>query len=118
MFDSVATPYPAELTVADDLAIIHLVVLAELDELCICTAYELDGKRIDYFPTDAFLLERCVPIYEALPGFRGQLRAPKQLGDLPSAARRYVDRIAELLGLPVSIISVGPDRNQTIFCDE
>jgi adenylosuccinate synthase len=115
-FDAVATRYTAELNGADELAIMLLDVLAELDELCICTAYELDGKHIDYFPTDAFLLERCLPIYEKLPGFRSQLGQPKKLGDLPTAARRYVDRIAELLGLPVSIISVGPDREQTIFC--
>jgi adenylosuccinate synthase len=115
-FDAVATRYTAELNGADELAIMLLDVLAELDELCICTAYELDGHRIDYFPTDAFLLERCVPIYETVPGFRGQFVAPNKLSELPLAARRYVDRIAELLGLPVSIISVGPDRAQTIFC--
>jgi adenylosuccinate synthase len=116
-FDAVATQYTAGLNGADELAIMLLDVLAELDELCICTAYELDGKRIDTFPTDSFLLERCKPIYESLPGFRGQLGNPKKLGDLPAAARRYVDRIAELIGLPVSIISVGPDREQTIFCE-
>jgi adenylosuccinate synthase len=116
-FDAVATRYTAALNGADELAIMLLDVLAELDELCICTAYELDGKRIDAFPTDSFLLERCKPIYETLPGFRGQLGNPKKLADLPAAARQYVDRIAELIGLPVSIISVGPDREQTIFCE-
>ncbi len=115
-FDAVAARYTAALNEADELAIMLLDVLAELDELCICTAYELDGKRIDYFPTDAFLLERCQPIYETLPGFRGQLGNPRKLTDLPATARRYVDRVAELLGLPVSIVSVGPDREQTIFC--
>jgi len=116
-FDAVAARYTAELNGADELAIMLLDVLAELDELRICTAYELDGQRIDYFPTDAFLLERCKPVYETLPGFSGQLGEPKKLGDLPAAARQYVDRIAELLGIPVSIISVGPDRTQTIFCE-
>jgi adenylosuccinate synthase len=117
-FDAVAARYTAALNGADDLAIMLLDVLAELDVLRICTTYELDGKRIDYFPTDAFVLERCKPIYETLPGFQGQLGMPKKLGDLPVAARRYVDRIAELLGLPVSIISVGPDREQTIHCEQ
>jgi adenylosuccinate synthase len=87
-----------------------------LEELRICTAYELDGKRTDGFPTDSFLLERCKPIYETLPGFRGAIGASKKITDLPSAARRYIDRIGELLELPVSIVSVGPDREQTIFC--
>jgi adenylosuccinate synthase len=115
-FDAVAARYTAALNGADELAIMLLDVLAELDELRICTAYELDGQHIDHFPTDAFLLERCKPVYETWPGYRGQLGTPKRLADLPSAARRYVDRIAELLALPVSIISVGPDRQQTIFC--
>ena len=116
-FDAVAARYTAALNGADDLAIMLLDVLADLEELRICTAYELEGKRIYGFPTDSFLLERCKPIYETLPGFRGQLDNPKKLADLPAAARQYVDRIAELIGLPVSIISVGPDREQTIFCE-
>jgi adenylosuccinate synthase len=116
-FDAVAARYTAALNGADELAIMLLDVLAELDELRICTAYELDGQRIEHFPTDAFLLERCKPVYETWAGFRGQLGTPKRETDLPAAARRYVDRVAELLGLPVSIISVGPDREQTIFCE-
>jgi adenylosuccinate synthase len=116
-FDAVAVRYTAALNGTDELAIMLLDVLAELDELRICTAYELDGQRIEHFPTDAFLLERCKPVYEFWPGFRGQLGTPKRLTDLPTAARRYVDRLVELLALPVSIISVGPDREQTIYCD-
>jgi len=64
---------------------------------------------------DAFLLERCRPVYETLPGWRKDVCGARRLADLPAAARRYVDRLAELLGLPVTIISVGPDRTQTIF---
>jgi adenylosuccinate synthase len=116
-FDAVATRYTAELNGADELAIMLLDVLAELDELRICTAYNLGGEQINRFPTDAFLLERCQPIYETWPGFRNLLGKPRRLSDLPTTARRYVDRLAELHGLPVSIISVGPDREQTIFCE-
>jgi adenylosuccinate synthase len=115
-FDAVATRYTATVSAADELAIMLLDVLSELDELRICTAYELDGERIDYFPSDSFLLERCRPIYEVCPGWRRELGRPRCLTDLPAAARRYADRIAGLLNLPVSIISVGPDREQTIFC--
>ena len=92
-----------------------LDVLSALDELKICTAYELDGQRIDYFPGDAFLLERCKPIYETLPGWRCDISGVRKPTDLPAAARRYVERIAELVQLPVSIVSVGPDREQTIM---
>jgi adenylosuccinate synthase len=115
-FDAVAARYTATLSGATDLAVMLLDVLSELEEVCIATAYELDGKRIEHFPGDAFLLERCRPVYETLPGWGVDISGAKRLADLPAAARRYVDRLAELLRLPVSIISVGPDREQTILC--
>ena len=111
-----ATRYTAALAGADALAVMLLDVLSSVDEISICTAYESDGKRFDDFPSDAFLLERCRPVYETLPGWRTDLAGAKRLADLPSAARRYVDRLGQLLKLPVSIISIGPDREQTIFC--
>jgi adenylosuccinate synthase len=115
-FDAVAARYSAALAGADELAVMLLDVLSEVDDVSICTAYELDGRRIDAFPSDAFVLERCRPIYESLPGWRTDLSGVRRKGDLPAGARRYVDRLSELLGLPVSVISVGPDRAQTIFC--
>jgi adenylosuccinate synthase len=118
-FDAVAARYTAALTGADELAVMLLDVLSDLDEIRICTAYEAGGggrERLDHFPGDAFLLEQCRPVYETLPGWKGDLGPARRLADLPAAARRYVDRLGELLGLPVSIISVGPDREQTIFC--
>jgi adenylosuccinate synthase len=115
-FDAVATRYTAALGGVDDLAVMLLDVLSEVDEISICTAYEFDGKRLDYFPADAFLLERCQPVYETIPGWRTDVSRARRLSDLPTAARRYVDRLSQLLSLPASIISVGPDREQTIFC--
>jgi adenylosuccinate synthase len=115
-FDAVATRYTAALGGVDDLAVMLLDVLSGLDEVRIAVAYELDGERIDHFPSDAYLLARCKPVYETLPGWRQDVAAARKLADLPVGARRYVDRLAELLLLPVSIISVGPDREQTIFC--
>ncbi len=115
-FDAVAARYTAALAGADELAVMLLDVLSELDELSICTAYELDGTRIEHFPSDAFLLERCQPIYESMPGWGTDLTGVRRRSDLPAGARRYVDRLSELLALPVSIISVGPDREQTIIC--
>jgi adenylosuccinate synthase len=76
----------------------------------------MNGERVADFPGDAFLLERCKPVYETLTGWKKEIGGARKLGDLPQAARRYVDRIAELIGLPVTIISVGPDREQTILC--
>jgi adenylosuccinate synthase len=115
-FDAVAARYTAALNGADELAVMLLDVLSAPAELRICTAYELDGRRLDHFPTDAFLLERCRPVYESLPGWSLPVSEARKLKNLPDAARRYVERISELLELPVSMISVGPDREQTIMC--
>jgi adenylosuccinate synthase len=115
-FDAVAVRYTAALSAADELALMLLDVLSEVKEVGICTAYEIDGQRREHFPSDAFLLERCRPIYEMLPGWETDLSQVRRLADLPTAARRYVDRLQELLHLPIRIISVGPDREQTIMC--
>jgi adenylosuccinate synthase len=113
-FDAVATRHTASLGGADELAVMLLDVLSTVDELKICTAYELDGKRTTDFPGDAFLLERCRPVYETMPGWQTDISKVRRVADLPGAARRYVERLGQLLELPVRIISVGPDREQTI----
>lgn len=114
-FDAVAVRHSAAFNGADELALMLLDVLSDLDELKVCTAYDLDGAKLDRFPGDSFLLTRCQPIYETLPGWKQDVCGIRRLGDLPAAARRYIDRLAEVIGLPVSIVSVGPDRAQTIF---
>jgi adenylosuccinate synthase len=113
--DLVAVRYTAMLGGVDEVTIMLLDVLSTLDELKICTAYELDGERITDFPGDAFLVDRCKPVYETLPGWKTDIASVRKPSDLPAAARRYVERIAELVQLPVSIVSVGPDREQTIM---
>jgi adenylosuccinate synthase len=115
-FDAVAVRHSAALGGVDELAVMLLDVLSAVDELKICTSYELDGKRIDHFPGDSFLLEKCRPVYETLPGWKIDIGAARQLSDLPAAARSYLDRLSEIIELPVSIVSVGPDRRQTILC--
>ncbi|HJZ58824.1 MAG TPA: adenylosuccinate synthase, partial [Gemmataceae bacterium] len=113
-FDAVATRYTAMLAAADEVTVMLLDVLSGLDELKICTAYDMDGERRTTFPSDAFILERCRPVYETVPGWTEELTRVRRPADLPPAARKYVERISELLGLPVAIASVGPDRAQTI----
>jgi adenylosuccinate synthase len=115
-FDAVAVRYTSALSDVDELAVMLLDVLSELDEVKICTAYRLNGEKTEHFPGDSAALEHCEPIYETLPGWRTDLSAARRLTDLPPAARRYVDRLAELLDKPVSFISVGPDRAQTVVC--
>src|SRR5262249_47920810 len=113
-FDAVAVRHTGRLNGVDELALMLLDVLSVVDELKICTAYELNGERIDYFPGDSFLLEKCRPVYETMPGWKVDVSGARTLADLPAAARRYIDRLSALLEVPVSIISVGPDREQTI----
>ena len=114
-FDAVAARYTARLGGVDSLAVMLLDVLSELSELKICTAYELDGRRITDFPSHVDDLRRVVPVYETLPGWREEIGGATRLDDLPIHARKYLDRISELLRRPVEIVSVGPDRRQTIF---
>jgi adenylosuccinate synthase len=114
-FDAVAVRHSAAFNSADELALMLLDVLSELTEIKICTAYEVHGERTQRFPGDAFLLSSCTPVYETLPGWRCDVSGVRRLADLPATARRYIDRLAEIIGLPVGFISVGPDRAQTIF---
>lgn len=113
-FDAVAVRYTAALAGVDEICLMLLDVLSGLPEVKICYAYQLDHQTLDRFPSDAYLLERCQPIYETLPGWTEEITQARRLRDLPKAARGYVDRLSELIGLPISVISVGPDREQTI----
>lgn len=117
-FDAVATRYGARLSGVDGIVIALLDVLSDLDELKICEAYEIDGERTTDFPSHVEDLAKVKPIYRSLPGWKSDITTVRKLEDLPAAARSYVDTLAEIIGSPVHIISVGPDRLQTIFCEE
>jgi adenylosuccinate synthase len=114
-FDAVAVRYTAALSGADEITVMLLDVLSGLPELKLCTAYELDGERRTHFPSDAYQLERCKPVYESIPGWSEDITGVRKLADLPAGARKYIDRVSELVGLKVSVVSVGPDREQTIL---
>lgn len=96
------------------MAITKLDVLQNLPRLQICTAYELDGRRLDYPPQSAADLARVKPVYESLPGFEDDISDCRRLEDLPAEARAYVKRMEDLTGVPAAYISVGPGRDQTI----
>jgi adenylosuccinate synthase len=115
-FDAVAARYTARLSGIDSLCVMLLDVLGGLPEVKICTAYDLDGQRIRDFPSHVDDLRRVVPVYETWPGWQEDISGVESLDGLPSNARKYIDRIGQLLGRPVEVISVGPDRRQTIFC--
>jgi adenylosuccinate synthase len=114
-FDAMAVRYTAALSGADEITVMLLDVLSGLPELKLCTAYEIDGERYTHFPSDAYLLEKCKPVYETIPGWKDDITGVRKLADLPAGARRYVERISELVGLKASVVSVGPDREQTIM---
>ena len=114
-FDAVATRYSARLSGADEFAVMLLDVLSELDELRICTGYRINGNVVNQFPSQIDDLKAAEPVYETLPGWNDDLTTVRNEADLPKNAIQYIDRIGELLGRPVTIVSVGPDRSQTIF---
>ncbi len=114
-FDAVAVRYTARLSGVDSLAIMLLDVLSMLPEIQICTAYEIDGQRLSAFPSHVDDLRRAVPVYESVPGWQQEISEVRRLNQLPAAARAYLDRLSQLIGFPVDIVSVGPDREQTIL---
>jgi adenylosuccinate synthase len=116
-FDAVATAYSARLSGVDSLVVALLDVLGALDELKICEAYEIDGERTTQFPSHVEDLKRAKPVYRTLPGWKSEISDIRRLDDLPTATRKYLDAITELIDHPIEIVSVGPDREQTIFCD-
>ena len=115
--DLVALRYTCMINGVSEVAIMLLDVLAGFDSLRVCTAYEIDGERTDRFMPDAEDLARVTPVFEEIDGFRDEITGITELGDLPSGARAYVDRIESFLGVGASLISVGPDRSQTIIRD-
>lgn len=112
--DTVAVRYTSRLSGVHSICVALLDVLSGLDELQICTAYELDGQQTLRFPSHIDDLRRVQPVYETLPGWQEDITDAQSLDDLPQAARAYLERIEQLVGVPVELVSVGPDRNQTI----
>ena len=97
------------------LCITKLDVLDGLPEIRVCTGYELDGRHIDVLPLDADDIARCQPVYETLPGWSGTTAGLTNWEQLPEAARRYLERVQELAGAPIDMVSTGPDRVHTIL---
>jgi len=114
-FDAVAAGYAARLSGVDCLTVALLDVLSGLDEIKICEAYEIDGERTNDFPSHVDDLARVRPVYRTLSGWKADITAARRMADLPTETRVYLDTLSELVDSPVKIVSVGPDRVQTIF---
>ena len=113
--DLVVLRNAARLNSLTGLAITKLDVLDDLDELKICTGYEFDGKTIENFPPEIKVLEKCTPIYETHPGWKENTSGITEYEKLPKKAKAYLDRIVELSGVAIKIVSVGPGREATII---
>ena len=116
-FDAVAVRYTTRLSGIDTLSLMMMDVLGHLDEIKICTAYEIDGVEVKRFPSRIEDLRRAKPVYETMPGWRQDVSGVRSVDDLPGEAIDYMHRVAELVGVEIGVISLGPDRAQTIFLE-
>jgi len=117
-FDAVVVRYACLINNLDTLVVTKLDVLDELDEIRICVGYEREGKILDRFPMQMSVLEEVTPTYETYPGWKTDTSKIQDYQDLPKAARNYLDRISKLIKTDISIISIGPERDETIILEE
>lgn len=113
-FDAVVARYAQMVNGVDFWALTKLDVMDNLPEIKICVAYELDGKRIETMPASAAELARCKPIYETMPGWMEETSNLTSMEELPLKAKAYVERLIELSGGRLGILSIGPARESTV----
>ncbi len=117
-FDGIIGKYAVQVNGLDCLAVTKLDVLDELDEIQVCIAYELNGEKIDYFPTNSDDLRKCKPIFKKLRGWQCSTADCRKLSDLPDGAMNYLRFLAELMEVPIAIVSLGANRDQTIVIED
>jgi adenylosuccinate synthase len=117
-FDVVAAKYAIEINGLHAMVITKLDCLSGLKKIKVCTAYEIDGQPVKWFPPDNNQLSHATPVYETLAGWDEDISALTSFEKLPSAAQEYVKRLEQLMGVPITILSVGPGREQKIVLDD
>ncbi len=115
--DAVMVRTAVQLNGACKLAITKLDVLDELEKICVAVAYKLDGKTLDYMPGDPEEFARVTPVYEELAGWRRDTSQVRSRDELPEEALAFLNRVGDLVGAPVSIVSLGPERSQTVILE-
>ena len=112
-FDMVVLKNAVNLNGLSSIAVTKLDVLDTLESINVCVAYDVDGKRLTGFPDTIAELDRVKPVYETLEGWKQKTGGIRKYGDLPDKAKRYLEYLSRLAGVPISIVSVGPDREET-----
>ncbi|WP_128895582.1 adenylosuccinate synthase [Longirhabdus pacifica] len=112
-FDTVVVRHARRVSGITGLSLNSIDVLTGLDTVKICTAYKYNDELIEYYPADLNVLSQCEAVYEEMPGWKEDITGVTSLSDLPANARAYIERISQLTGIPISIFSVGPNRQQT-----
>ncbi|MFF5231099.1 adenylosuccinate synthase [Dactylosporangium sp. NPDC000521] len=113
-YDAVVAKYATRLNGITDLVVTKLDVLSGLEKVPLCVAYEVDGKRTDEMPMTQTEFHHATPVYEELPGWWEDISKAREFADLPANAQRYIERIEELAGTRVSIVGVGPGREENV----
>ncbi|HEY7008226.1 MAG TPA: adenylosuccinate synthase [Jatrophihabitantaceae bacterium] len=113
-FDAPIGRYAARVNGVTDFVLTKLDVLTGLDEVPVCVGYEVDGSRVDEVPTNQAEFSHAVPVYETFPGWTEDISAARTLDDLPRNAREYVAALEQMIGAPISVIGVGPGRDETV----
>ena len=113
-FDAVPLRYAVAVNSVSSIMLNKLDILSGVDPIRLCVAYEIDGRRVETWPSSGAALARAIPIYESFPGWAEPINAVRSLADLPENARRYVSAIEAYAGVPIVLLSVGPERTQTI----
>ena len=112
--DAVPLRYAVAVNSVSSITLNKLDILSGIETIRVCVAYELDGGRVETWPSSGASLARATPIYEEFPGWDEPLHDVRALADLPENARRYVSAIEAHAGVPIIFVSVGPERTQTI----
>lgn len=113
-FDAVMARYAVAVNGLTDIAVTKLDVLSQFDTIKVCVAYETDGVRTEDMPQNQTAMHHATPVYEELPGWKQDISGCRTFDELPPLARDYITHLEELAGAPVSLVAVGPSREQTI----
>jgi len=113
--DGVALRYAVDLLGCDSIALTKVDVLTGFEKIKVCNSYRHGDEILHEFPSDPLVLAACEPIYEEVQGWTEDARAARRFGDLPSKCREYIEAIESLIGRPVGLVSVGPDRDETLY---